>query len=226
MLILILLFNFYIDNKKCYGPTTTPLKVNDQDMLCNVSAKSDQCPRHSVCTSTNYSSNMLSVCCPKCLRGPPVTDVDGMQFNCSLNSTNVQCPYGTYCVVSGRSSIGVCCKNFSEKSKCGSGFGYPLGSGDGQEMFCGRGSRHQDCPKGYVCRQNPLDRLSVCCLNITSQQKCRHGVPYRYNGTEIVCNVGNNKCPPSYRCVRSVGPKKSAVCCQILTNHEMPYFIN
>ncbi|KAL3869863.1 hypothetical protein ACJMK2_042490 [Sinanodonta woodiana] len=33
-------------------------------------------------------------------------------------------------------------------------------------IFCGRGPNHQDCPSGYYCNIDPLDRFAVCCAQV------------------------------------------------------------
>lgn len=30
-------------------------------------------------------------------------------------------------------------------------------------VFCGRGPNRQDCPSGYFCNIDPVDRFAVCC---------------------------------------------------------------
>lgn len=30
-------------------------------------------------------------------------------------------------------------------------------------VFCGRGPNRQDCPSGYFCKIDPVDRFAICC---------------------------------------------------------------
>ncbi|KAL3869868.1 hypothetical protein ACJMK2_042495 [Sinanodonta woodiana] len=59
----------------------------------------------------------------------------------------------------------VCSYAVDTQKMCKSGSPLP-------SIFCGRGPNHQDCPSGYYCNIDPLDRFAVCCAQVTSPRIC------------------------------------------------------
>ncbi|KAK3595251.1 hypothetical protein CHS0354_010858 [Potamilus streckersoni] len=65
-------------------------------------------------------------------------------------------------------------------------FGSPLPS-----VFCGRGPNRQDCPSGYFCHIDPLDRFAVCCAQVLT---CLYnGITY-HTGDSFKSSDGCNTC--------------------------------
>ncbi|KAL3869860.1 hypothetical protein ACJMK2_042488 [Sinanodonta woodiana] len=64
-------------------------------------------------------------------------------------------------------------------------------------IFCGRGPNHQDCPSGYYCNTDPLDRFAVCCAQVKKPGTCPK--PTSIGPCVELCSsdVG---CPGSQKC--------------------------
>ncbi|KAK3595252.1 hypothetical protein CHS0354_010860 [Potamilus streckersoni] len=77
-------------------------------------------------------------------------------------------------------------------------FGSPLPS-----VFCGRGPNHQDCPTGYFCNIDPLDKFAVCCpqelslIEVTKPGTCPKPPPI---GSCVEQCSSDKECPGGQKC--------------------------
>ncbi|KAL3869859.1 hypothetical protein ACJMK2_042487 [Sinanodonta woodiana] len=64
-------------------------------------------------------------------------------------------------------------------------------------IFCGRGPNHQDCPSGYYCNIDPLDRFAVCCAQEVKPGTC-HKPPSIGSCVELCSS--DEGCPGRKKC--------------------------
>ncbi|KAL3869869.1 hypothetical protein ACJMK2_042496 [Sinanodonta woodiana] len=118
--------------------------------------------------------------CPK----PPLRGV------CvDLCSSDEGCPGSQKCCSNG---CGYTCQTPPTDTQKMCKFGSPLPS-----IFCGRGPNHQDCPRGYYCNIDPLDRFAVCCAQVKKPGTCPKP-PLR--GVCVDLCFSDEGCPGSQKC--------------------------
>ncbi|XP_052103595.1 probable spore coat protein DDB_G0283555 [Mytilus californianus] len=137
---------------------------------------------------------------PSCKVGEPLPNIF-----CGRGLNRRDCPKDYSCNIDPTDRFAVCCQNgppsstqlppLPSNSVCE--WGTPL-----PNLNCGL----RPCPRGYYCKNNPIEQLRACCRN-----PCSYGVP----NTTLKCGivVGSNKCTNGYSCVP--GPAdEPPVCCQ------------
>ncbi|KAL3885814.1 hypothetical protein ACJMK2_025850 [Sinanodonta woodiana] len=80
----------------------------------------------------------------------------GFGICAELCSSDVDCSGNQKCCFNGCGHVCHDPVHMEPQNPCD--FGSPLSL-----IFCGRGPTHQDCPKGYSCKIDPVDAYAVCC---------------------------------------------------------------
>lgn len=109
-----------------------------------------------------------------------------------LCSSDMDCSGNQKCCSNG---CGHVCQNpvdLEPQNPCD--FGFPLSS-----VYCGRGPTHQDCPKGYSCKIDPVDTYAVCCPEDLCLEEGDSKTCYIDQCDVITCpNFPDARCDPNY----------------------------